>query len=340
VTGFTNERELGIVTFVQDMVTKQIMGTAYTPYPTGSPRAVKILKVMNTPDRICTSHFTADLMVRNTGSETLTSGTLCVSINGHTQRTPWTGSMEPLQIATLRIPDFTDFTLTDNGQNEVELWLADLNGHAEDESFHQQLTIANAYQARNAVRLTIMPDQQPEEITWSVINSAGDVVCQGGPYQEARKRVVVDLPLTADDCYLLEFKDSGGDGIEAGRGYYMLHEVDASGKAHLMVQQTYSDALHDVFFSLQNASADAVDAATIQQQPDAPAYDLNGRRAVNGSHIIIYKDKKVKQQNRPNMKRLYTLLLLALTVTMTASAQWNTNATPVCIYPAPDARSW
>ncbi|MCR4957662.1 MAG: hypothetical protein K6B13_03515 [Prevotella sp.] len=35
------------------------------------------------------------------------------------------------------------------------------------------------------------------------------------------------------------------------------------------------------------------------------------------------------------MKRLYTLLLLALTVTMTASAQWNTNATPVCIYPAP-----
>ena len=33
------------------------------------------------------------------------------------------------------------------------------------------------------------------------------------------------------------------------------------------------------------------------------------------------------------MKRLYTLLLLALTVTVTASAQWNTNATPVCIYP-------
>ena len=29
------------------------------------------------------------------------------------------------------------------------------------------------------------------EITWSVMNAAGDVVCKGGPYTEARKKQVV-----------------------------------------------------------------------------------------------------------------------------------------------------
>ena len=93
---------------------------------------------------------------------------------------------------------------------------------------------------------------------------------------------------------MLEFEDAGGDGIEAGRGYYMLHEVDADGKTHLLVQQTYSEALHDVFFSLQNAGTAAIHAATAQESQSAgPAYDLSGRRAASGSHIIIYKDTKV-----------------------------------------------
>ncbi len=38
-------------------------------------------------------------------------------------------------------------------------------------------------------------------------------------------------------------------------------------------------------------------------------------------------------------KRLFFLLLLQVVVITTACAQWNTNATPVCVYSAADARS-
>ena len=291
ISGFANDQELGIVTFLQDMNTKKILNATYTPMPTGQPQGAKILKVMNMPDRICTPQFTADLMVRNIGAETLKSCVVNVSINGQVQSTVWNGQLEPLAIDTLRIPEFSSFTLTDDKTNDVEIWLSNLNDNTEAESAHRSLLMTNAYKAQNAVRLTLMTDQKPEETSWVVLNSAGDVVCQGGPYQEARKKIVVDLPLDVDDCYMLEIEDTGGDGItgDYGRGYYMLHEVDANGKTRLLVQDTFSDALHDVFFSLQNAMPSAIQHTESDKEAAGRSYDLSGRPAHSGSHIIINK---------------------------------------------------
>jgi len=287
----TDPNELGLVVFVQEKGTGHVLNAAYTPRPTGSDNAAKILQVLNVPERICTPDFTADLRIRNTGRNTLTSANVNVSVNGQVQTTPWTGQLDYLDIAVVRTPHFRDFNLSDTDTNEVELWLSDLNG-SDEETPHRTLTLANAYKAQHSVRLTVMTDQNPEEITWTVTNSAGDVVAQGGPYTEARKKQVVMLPLDADDCYLLEFEDAGGDGIAEGRGYFMLHQVDADGKARLMVQQTYSEALYDVFFSLENVSiADGVDGVTLtNQQPGQPGYDLGGRPATKG--LVISNQHK------------------------------------------------
>ena len=295
VQHFTNENELGLVTFVQDNTTKEIIGVAYTPRPNGHAQNAKILRVENMPDRICMPEFTCNLIVRNTGSETLTSAKLNVSINGSVQQTTWTGSLEPLEISSLRIPPFTDFKLADGSANEVELWLSDLNG-ADVESVHQHYSLTNAVSAQYAVRLTIMTDQNPEETTWTVINSAGDVVAEGGPYTEARKKQVIDLPLVADDCYLLEFEDAAGDGItgENGRGYYTLHEVNPeTGKARLLVQATYTEAIHDVYFSLQNVSSTDIDEIVNSESSSSKRYDLLGRPATGSTPLIIYKEKKI-----------------------------------------------
>ena len=295
VTGYTDERELGIVVFVQDKASQDVLGTCYVPRPTGSPRAAKILKVLNTPDRICTPQFMSDLVVRNTGRETLTSATLNVSINGQVQRTPWTGHLDYLDIATMRTPMYTDFTLTDGTTNDVQIWLSDLNGST-DESARVDLTLTNAYKARNAVRLTILTDQRPEETTWTLFNSAGDVVCEGGPYTEPRKKVVIDLPLSLDDCYMIEFEDDGGDGItgDYGRGYYTLHEVGADGKTRLLVQNPYTEAIHDVYFSLQNAAGtQGIDAPQSDDSISQPAYDMQGRPASQSTPVRIVNHKKI-----------------------------------------------
>ena len=300
VENFADATELGLVTFLQDMTTGEVLAATYTPRPTGSDSAAKILKVLNTPARICSPLFSSGLMVRNTGREPLTSATLNVSINGTVQQTSWTGRLAYLEIDTLSTPLFTDFTLADGNVNDVEIWLSDLNGTAE-ESVHKTLTIANAYKAQNAVRLTLMTDNAPEEITWTLLNSAGDEVCTGGPYTEARKKQVIDLPIDYDDCYTLRFTDKGGNGIdgENGRGYYMLHEVSAEGKTRLLVQQTYTGDEHDVNFSLENVIPVGIPAVPYVALPtQQPAYDLQGRHAdSNTKGIVVSNDKKTFNTN-------------------------------------------
>ena len=298
VAHFYDENELGIVTFVQDHNTQQVLGACYTPRPTGSVRDAKILQVLNTPTRICQPSFAADLVVRNTGRETLTQATINVSVNGSLQQTMWTGRLGYLGIDTLHIPHFDQFELATDAANKVEIWLSNLNG-GNEESLHKTLDIAQAHQAQHAVRLTLMTDNAPEEITWTVYDSAGEMVCQGGPYTEARKKQVIDLPLTSDDCYLLAFEDAGGNGItgENGRGYYMLHEVDADGKTRLMVQADYTGAYHDVPFSLQNAGAVGLHSITSDHSDDGNWYDLQGRRVTSPQKgIYIHHSRKTTKQ--------------------------------------------
>lgn len=295
--------ELGLVTFVQDMNSGDILGTVYTPRPTGSTSAAKILKVMNTPDRICTPLFTSDLMVRNTGREPLTSATLNVNVNSSLQQTPWTGRLDYLEIDTIHTPAFTDFAFTNESNSHVEIWLSDLNG-TEEESVHKTFTIANAYKAQNAVRLTLMTDNAPEEITWTLLNSAGEEVCTGGPYTEARKKQVIDLPINYDDCYTLCFSDAGGNGItgDNGRGYFMLHEVNAEGKTRLMVQQTYTTATYAVNFSVENSIPVGIatpGSATVPGASPSGLYDLQGRPATTSTKaIVISGDHKIIIHNK------------------------------------------
>lgn len=294
VTNYYDKNELGIVTFVQDNTTHQILGACYTPRPTGSPRALKILHIDNTPDRICMPSFSSDITVRNTGRETLTQATVNVSVNGQVQSTPWTGNLPYLGIATISTPLFSDFQLSDDASNKVEIWLSNLNGGTE-ESLHKALQIANAHQAHHAVRLTLMTDNAPEEITWKVYNSADDVMCEGGPYSEKRKKQVVDLPLNADDCYKLVFEDAGGDGITGanGRGYYMLHEVGSDGETRLLVQADYDGAQHQVFFSLSEAESTGVFEIHSDEISHGSYYDLLGRKVQPLRGIYIYDDKKI-----------------------------------------------
>lgn len=285
--------EIGIVTFVQDISTGEVLAAAYTPRPTGSEHAAKILSVIDTPNRICTPEFSAGIVVRNTGTATLKSANINVSINGSVQTTPWTGSLEPLAIATLRTPLFLDFQLSDSKANEVTIWLSDLNG-SEEASVPAKLAVENAVSAVNAVQLTVMTDNKPDETTWTLLNSAGDVIEQGGPYTEARKRYTHLLNITTDDCYVLEFEDTGSDGItgDNGRGYYMLHEVGADGKKRLLVQADYTSAIHDVYFSVHNVSPAGVEELNAGTQAGYDLYDIQGLKVSDRQKGIVLMRQK------------------------------------------------
>lgn len=299
VSGFDNEDELGIVSFVQDDSTHEVLATVYTPRPTGSNDAAKILKVEDTPDRICQPLYSSTIVFRNTGQNNLTSANLNVSINGTVQTTPWTGNLPYLAIDTVATPDFTSFALAaDGAENDVRVWLSDINGTSQS-SPQVTVKLNDAYAASNAVRLTMKLDNKPEETTWLLLDGDGNTIEQGGPYSTPGERIYHTFALNSNGCYKLIFRDSGDNGISGtnGTGYYKLDQMNADGTHKMLVQDTYTGSMATVNFSLSNASTTLGITSSAQAEADKPSgiYDLSGRKLKAVSHQGIYITNNKKQ---------------------------------------------
>lgn len=80
------------------------------------------------------------------------------------------------------------------------------------------------------LKLYIIQDQWGEQITWDIVNSAGEIIAQGGPYQHlvGSGSTKVNLEniqgVPADDCYLFRIYDNNSNGIccNYGNGYYYM----------------------------------------------------------------------------------------------------------------------
>lgn len=161
--------------------------------------------------------------------------------------------------------------------------------------------------------LKIYTDRKPEETTWKVYNSAGEVVDQGGPYSEPRKTYEKVLNLKTDDCYTLEFNDAGGDGIvgKAGNGYYIIYQYTSDKKKKNIKQGDYDGASHLVDFSLENTDVtlgiEGIEADNINTDTPVTVYDISGKavmkttagqldgsKTANGVSIIKYEGNKGK----------------------------------------------
>lgn len=259
IKGFYNEKELGLIAFIQDISTKEILGTVYASRTTDQNEAAKVILVQDTPDKICAPHYTAKIMFRNMGKNNITNAKINVEINGKTQTTDWQGNLAYLETATLTTPDFTTYDLNETEKkNLVDIYISNINGTAvESEKYH--LEFSNSITAKESVQLTLFTDKKPEETTWKLFNSAGDIVDQGGPYEEGRTFQKHFLNIKVDDCYQLEFYDAGGNGIigENGNGYYKLEEYTSDGKHKMFLQGDYAGATHDVFFKIVHANPGA-----------------------------------------------------------------------------------
>lgn len=274
---FHDVAQLGVVAFLQDNATKRVLATAYVPRGAQAETQALLLHVNGTPDYVCTPNLYGHAIIRNMGSQSLTSATLHVSVNGQDTQLPWTGSLAYLEKDTIRFTGVSDFTFATSGDNSVEYWLGEIN-QSGAQSNTVKRTLHNAVHAESAVQLRIYTDRKPEETTWQVLNSADEIVATGGPYADMRTFYTIDLPLHADDCYRLVFHDSGADGIEGdfGNGYYQLLQVKDGQKTRI-AQATYTSEEHTVAFSLSNAAATSIDHLSLRTNEPALVTDVHGR---------------------------------------------------------------
>jgi hypothetical protein len=212
--------ELGAVGFIQDRVTKDVFQAANSSTDPLNPvyaSDAELLHVLNVPSTNCNGMIAPVLEIRNNGSNELTSAEIEYSINGgETQTYSWTGSLNFLESEEVSLEEMT-FDLMD--ENTFEANMVSINGSTDDFMNNNAYTfmINRAANVSGNLGLWLLLDDHPEETTWEIRNSNGDVMQSGGPYETSGQQFE-PITVSASDCYEFIIFDAGGNGLD----YYAL----------------------------------------------------------------------------------------------------------------------
>ena len=191
-----------------------------------------VMDVSQAGGTTCTHTKSIEVNVQNLGTETITSMTVEVELEGQTQTINWEGEMpqyggEKLN-ASVEVPFGTHtvhatileangvpFTNAGSGPVSCMEW-ADLQIEGEEEE----------------LRLELMQDKYGAQITWDFTASDGTVLVSGGPYTTlAGGATVTQLHIEhpvipADECVTFTIRDGGQNGIccSYGHGYYIVKD--------------------------------------------------------------------------------------------------------------------
>ena len=183
----------------------------------------------------CDHEKSFNFNITNVGTETLTSIKFNAQVADVTRLFEWTGELLPCDNTKMSFVVDIPF-----GNYTGVLSIIEVNGQPFDKSvtFNAEClewAEVNVEAETTNIKVYVVQDQYGEQVTWNIINSAGEMVAHGGPYThlvgsgstQINVSNVTNLP--ANDCYLFRIFDSNGNGIccNYGNGYYYLK--DASG---------------------------------------------------------------------------------------------------------------
>ena len=180
----------------------------------------------------CTQDKRFVFNISNIGVDTLTSIKFSARVEDAVHEFEWTGEL-PSGDATE-----TDFVMgIPFGTHAGTLSITEANGQAYESSrtFNaesQEWVELDEEGDATDIKVYIIQDQFGEQITWDIINSAGEQIAHGGPYQHilgtgTQVNVENVNGIATNDCYLFRIFDSNNNGIccNYGEGYYYLRDA-------------------------------------------------------------------------------------------------------------------
>lgn len=146
--------------------------------------------------------FSPKVNIQNLGSDPLTSVSFEYIINGESYNHTWTGNMEPLKSATVKLPPVT---LTLQETNTIKVILEN-----DDNNSNNTLTVPfGAVPTTGYVDVKVNAGQHSDQLRWRIRTSTGSVLHLGGPF--APGEVYEERFQLDDGCYEFIVIDSTGD---------------------------------------------------------------------------------------------------------------------------------
>ena len=175
----------------------------------------------NLKSMVCNGVAEPIVVMTNNGNNQLTTAELEVVVNDEVVKTvEWNGNLGLFESTTIELGEVV-FPVAQN--NLLAVRIATVNGVADQAASNNEVSgnlKGSPANTEEVIKLTIRTDDNPGETTWKLTDLAtGEVVLEGGPYEEAGTLFNEILTITADGCYDFTIYDAGGDGL-TGSGLY------------------------------------------------------------------------------------------------------------------------
>jgi hypothetical protein len=217
--------EIGVVGFVQDNASKEVhqAGNSTTnPLTPLYNNEVSLAGISDISETNCLGSINPKITIRNQGADPLTSVDIYYRVNDETTYTfPWSGNLDFLESAEITLPQ-TGFDILD--ENSFYAYTVNPNGLPDEHMTNDTLiqVFDRAAITPLTVKLMIRTDGNPQQTTWEILNSTGEVQYAGGPYSNANTVYNETFQMEDLECYIFKIYDGGGDGLVLP-GFYALY---------------------------------------------------------------------------------------------------------------------
>ncbi len=297
--------ELSAVGFVQDNLNKdvhQACNSSTDPITLPYDNDVEVTSISNLPKADCSGSLYPIVQIRNNGNNTLTEVTLKYKVNSEELQTfEWTGSLGSLEKANVALPELL-YNIED--ENELMVYAEDVNNQSDEypKNDTNRKIVEGAMVTPDEVKLYMVLDDNPEEISWEIKDSNGEVVYSGGDYTEPGEIISETFDFPNVECYTFDIWDSGKDGLDPGYFifYYGSNNIILQGSefgdhkntqfstnGYVNIPEPEKGFEMDIYPNPVNASAIIDFNLASQQKVLIEMYNLTGR-CIKASEPVIY----------------------------------------------------
>jgi lysyl endopeptidase len=191
---------------------------------------------------VCGATINPVVVLKNYGSNTLTSVTINYTINGALSTYNWSGSLNTFSSTVVNLPSVAGqagnnvFIATTNNPNGS----TDLN--SANDSKTTNFTLSGIASNLN---LYLKTDEYGSETTWEVKNSNNILLYSGGPYTDNNNGQIINTPLCLPNgCYTMFLYDDYGDGMNGNlTGEMTLSDVNTGTIYATLTNPGFGDAI-------------------------------------------------------------------------------------------------
>ena len=241
--------EIRLVAYVTEERENILNATTHTPnYQATQDNDLNLLSTYFPTDPGCGRWINPTVLIRNDGKQVVEDVLIEYSINdGPEQYYEWPGELKTFEKTRVSLPEIS-FGSSYNLANALQVKLKS-TGSSIDENQNNNIIIESFYGAPTTdswqVRLELATDNFGYETYWEIVNSAEEVVAQGGnllvgiseggkqvgastnPGVYANNQTVEEvIALPGPGCYTFRLVDDYGDGFCCGfgEGFYRLRD--------------------------------------------------------------------------------------------------------------------